>query len=75
MGGIVCQILNNAIVTDPTSDAQWRTLFSQDDIAQTIANETGSADQLCTILKKPSFSAADKAWFSQLMASLWAGYK
>jgi hypothetical protein len=74
MGGIVCQILNNAIVTDPTSDAQWRSLFSQEDIAQTVANETDSADKLCTILAKPSFSAADKLWFAQLMASLWKGY-
>jgi len=74
MGGIVCQIFNNAIITDPNSDAQWRTLFSSGDVAQTIANETGSADKLCTILAKPAFSAADKAWFQQLMASLWAGY-
>lgn len=74
MGGIVCQIFNNAIITDPNSDAQWRELFSSGDVAQTIANETPSADKLCTILAKPSFSAADKAWFQQLMASLWEGY-
>ena len=74
MGGIVCQILHNAMVTDPTSDAQWRALFSQEDIAQTVANETGSADKLCTILAKPAFTAEDKLWFSQLVASLWVGY-
>lgn len=72
MGGIVCQILNNAIITDPTSDTQWRTLFTSGDIAQTVANDSWqNADKLCTILAKPSFSAADKLWFAQLMKSLW----
>ena len=74
MGGIVCQILHNAMVTDPTSDAQWRALFAQEDIAQSVANETGSADKLCQLLSKPSFSAADKLWFQQLVSSLWVGY-
>jgi hypothetical protein len=74
MGGIVCNIFHNAIITDPTSDAQWRTLFATGDVAQTIANETGSAEKLCTILAKPAFSAADKVWFQQLLASLWQGY-
>jgi len=74
MGGIVCQILHNAVVTDPTSDAQWRSLFAQEDIAQAVANETGSADMLCKLLAKPAFSAADKAWFQQLVQSLWSGY-
>lgn len=74
MGGIVCQILHNAIVTDTTSDSQWRALFAQEDIAQSIANETGSADKLCSVLAKSSFSAADKLWFQQLVASLWVGY-
>lgn len=74
MGGIVCQILHNAVVTDPNSDTQWRTLFASPDIAQTVANETGSADKLCTILGQPSFSEADKKWFKSLIDSLWAGY-
>lgn len=74
MGGIVCQILHNAVITDPTSDAQWRALFAQEDIAQTVANETGSADKLCAMLAQPSFSPADKKWMQTLVASLWVGY-
>jgi hypothetical protein len=74
MGGIVCQIWHNAVITDPNSDAQWRTLFTTGDVAQSIVNDTPSADKLCTILAKPAFSAADKVWFQQLVASLWAGY-
>ena len=74
MGGIVCQILHNAIVTDPNSDAQWRALFSQLDVAQAVANDTGSADKLCTMLAQPSFSTADKKWMQGLVASLWVGY-
>lgn len=72
MGGIVCQIWNNAIVTDPTSDAQWRTLFATGDVAQSVANASWqNADKLCKILAKSSFSAADKVWFQQLMATIW----
>lgn len=74
MGGIVCNILHNAVIKDPNSDEQWRTLFASADIAQTVANETGNADKLCTILAQPSFSEADKKWFQALVASLWAGY-
>jgi hypothetical protein len=74
MGGIVCQILHNAMITDPTSDTQWRALFSQEDIAQTVANETGSADKLCTMLSQTAFSPADKKWMAALIASLWQGY-
>jgi hypothetical protein len=74
MGGIVCQILHNAMVTDPKSDAQWRALFAQEDIAQSIANETGSADKLCKTLAQPTFSDVDKKWFEALVASLWVGY-
>jgi hypothetical protein len=74
MGGIICNIFHKAIVTDRNSDAQWRSLFSQYDVAQSIANDTGSADKLCKILAQPAFSIADKAWFEQLVESLWAGY-
>ncbi len=74
MGGIVCGIFHNALITDPNSDAQWRSLFATQDVAQSIANETGDADKLCKILAKPTFSAADKVWFEQLVKSLWANY-
>jgi hypothetical protein len=74
MGGIVCNIFHNAIITDPTSDTQWRTLFATGDVAQSIANDTGSADKLCKVLAQPSFSDADKKWMAELVASLWSGY-
>jgi hypothetical protein len=74
MSGIVCQILHNAVITDPNSDAQWRALFAQESIAQSIVNETGSAEKLCATLAKSAFSAADKVWFQSLLASLWAAY-
>ena len=74
MGGLVCNIHKNAVITDPTSDAQWRQLFAITDVAQAVVNDTDDAQKLCTILAKPSFSAADKVWFQQLVASLWAGY-
>lgn len=75
MGGIVCAIHKNAVITDPNSDTQWRHLFSITDVAQAVANDTDNADKLCTVLAKPSFSAADKVWLGQLVESLWAGYK
>ena len=74
MGGIVCQILHNSIMTDPTSDAQWRTFYASDEVAQSVVNDTESADQLCTILAKPSFSALDKATLTKIANSLWKGY-
>jgi hypothetical protein len=74
MGGLVCEIHKNAVITDPNSDAQWRQLFSITDVAQAVVNDTPSADKLCTVLAKPAFTAADKLWFGQLVASLWVGY-
>lgn len=74
MSGIVCQILRNAIVTDANSDAQWRALFAQADIAQSVANDTGSADKLCAVLAQPKFSDADKKFFHTMLEGLWQGY-
>jgi uncharacterized membrane-anchored protein len=74
MGGIVCNIHKNAIITDPNSDAQWRALFSITDVAQAVANDTGSADKLCAILAQAAFSPADKKWMATLVESLWAAY-
>jgi hypothetical protein len=74
MGGLVCNLIFSSIVTDKTSDSQWRALFAKEEISQSVVNETDSAEKLCQILAKPSFSAADKAWFEQLVASLWKGY-
>jgi hypothetical protein len=76
MSGIVCQILHNATIVDPSSDAQWRSLFTQGDIAQTVANMSWSnADKLCKILAQTTFSYEDKKWFATLMASIWGqGY-
>lgn len=75
MGGLVCAVHFNAVVTDPNSDAQWRQLFTITDVAQAVVNDTDGGDKLCEILKKPSFSEADKIWFAQLVKSLWASYK
>jgi hypothetical protein len=79
MGGIVCQILHNSVVTasqtDPAFDAQMRTFFSSDEVAQSVVNETESADALCAILAKPSFSPADRTQLTNIAKSLWTGYK
>jgi hypothetical protein len=79
MGGIVCQILHNSTVTvsstDPAFDMQIRRFFSSDEVAQSVVNDTQSADTLCSILAKAKFDAGDRAQLNEIAQSLWGGYK
>jgi hypothetical protein len=79
MGGLVCAIHYNAVVTadqtaNPTAwDAQMRQFFGNTEVEQSVVNETPYATELCTTLwKKPgTWTPTDRTFLLKVALALW----
>jgi hypothetical protein len=84
VGGATCAIIVHALVkfqsvpTDPAQlpvfDEQMRKCLGNDTIAQAVVDDTNKAYQVCDILQKAEFTAADRAFLWGILAAYSATY-